>query len=67
MQNSTSSKAGNYNGLNALEANYSYSEKSKKYEARVRFLIKDSKIYSATLIGGDQTKLDEYANSLRLG
>ena len=63
----TSSKVGSYNGHSALEAQYSYTEKDKKYDGRVRFLVKDSKVYAATLIGGDQTKFEEFANSLRFG
>lgn len=63
----TSSKAGIYGGQNALEAGYTFNEKGKDYTARIRFLIKDSKIYAVTLIGGDQKKFEEFANSLRLG
>lgn len=61
----TSSKVGAYNGINAIEAEYTYTEKGKDYTARVRLLAKDSKIYIATLIGGDQAKFEEFSNSLR--
>lgn len=61
----TSSKAGSYSGNVALEASYKYKENSKDFEGRVRYIVKDNKVYVATLVGGDQAKFDEFANSLR--
>lgn len=60
-----SSKSGKFNEHNAIEATYNVSENDKLYESHVRYVIKDSKMYAMILIGGDQAKFDEYANSLR--
>lgn len=60
------SKAGKYAGLNAIEATYNVTDKEKVYEAHIRYVIKDSKMYAMILIGSDQAKFDEFANSLRL-
>lgn len=59
-------KKGTYNDLQAIEAKYSLEENGKTYESHIRFVMKDSHMYSIILIGGDQAKFDEYANSLRL-
>lgn len=72
MQNSpgaklTSSKSGVYNGLNAIEADYTVAEGDKTHESHLRFIVKDSKIYAVILVGDSKAKFDEYANSLRLG
>lgn len=71
LQNTTgatliSSKAGKYKDLNALEGAYSVNDKGKTYESHIRYVIKDSRMYAMILIGSDQAKFDEFANSLRL-
>ncbi len=58
-------KLGKYGELSAIEATYNIADKEKIYEAHVRYVIKDSKLYGMTLVGGDQSKFDEFANSLR--
>lgn len=55
-----------YGQYKAIEATYNQTEKDKTYEAHIRYIIKDSKIYSIILIGADKTKFDEFANSLKL-
>ena len=61
-----SSRKGTYNGLNAIEAAYTVTDKDKTYDAHIRFVAKDSRMYSVILIGSDQAKFDEFANSLRI-
>lgn len=61
----TNSRAGKYDKYNGIEATYNVADKDKIYESHIRFLIKDSKMYSVILIGGDQARFDQYANSLR--
>jgi len=62
----TDSKTGTYNDLNAIEATYSLTQKSKTYESHIRYVIKGTRMYSIILIGDNQQKFDEFANSLRL-
>lgn len=59
-------KKGVYNGNKAIEAAYTVTDKSKTYDAHIRYVIKDSRMYSMILIGSDQAKFDEFANSLRI-
>lgn len=61
-----STKVGKYNDLNAIEATYNVADKDKIYEAHIRYVMKESKMYAMIIIGGDQAKFDEFANSLRL-
>ena len=61
-----STKTGKYNELPAIEGTYNVSYQDKIYESHIRYVMKDSKMYSMILLGGDQTKFDEFANSLRL-
>lgn len=61
----TETEKGTYNGLPAVEATYSVSEEDKTYEAHIRFIMKGSKMYALLLIGTDQIKFDEFANTLR--
>jgi hypothetical protein len=63
-------KKGAYNGLKAIEADYTVPKEDKSGQtnhAHIRYVIKNSRMYSIILINGDQAKFDEYANSLRLG
>ncbi len=62
----TSTKNGKYGDLNAIEATYNVSDKDKVYESHIRYVIKASRMYAMIIIGGDQAKFDEFANSLRL-
>ncbi len=55
-----------YGEYNSIEATYSTAVKERIYESHIRYVIKDAKLYSMILIGGDQTKFDEFANSLKL-
>lgn len=57
---------GKYNELNAIESSYTISRNGAPYEAHIRFVIKNSKMYAMILSGSDQAKFDEFANSLRL-
>lgn len=55
-----------YNGLNSVEATYNVGNKDKLYEAHIRYVMKDSKMYAMILVGSDQDTFDQFANSLRL-
>jgi hypothetical protein len=63
----TSSQTGVYNGLNAIQADYTVTEGDKTYDSHLRFVMKDSKIYAIILVGDNKDKFEEFANSLRLG
>lgn len=61
------SQTGIYNGLNAIQADYTVTENNKTYDSHLRFVIKDSKIYAIILVGDNKDKFKEFADSLRLG
>lgn len=61
------SQTGLYNGLNAVQADYTVTENGKTYDSHLRFVMKDSRIYAIILVGDNKAKFEEYANSLRLG
>jgi hypothetical protein len=72
IQNTPGARLGNsqmgvYNGLNAIQANYTVTENDKTYDSHLRFVMKDSKIYAIILVGDNEDKFEEFANSLRLG
>lgn len=54
-----------YQNHEALEATYNVGSQEKLYESHVRYIMKDSMMYAVTLIGGDQSKFNEFANSLK--
>lgn len=60
-----SSKAGAYASFNSLDATYMVISGELMTETHLRYIIKDTKLYAIILIGGDQTKFDEFASSLR--
>ncbi len=60
------SQLGTYNGMNAIEGTYSITDKDRTDESHIRFIFKDSKIYTVILTGGDKAAFEEFANSLRL-
>lgn len=55
-----------YQDYETLEATYNIGNQEKLYESHVRYIMKDSIMYVVTLIGGDQNKFSEFANSLKL-
>lgn len=60
-----SNKAGKYGKLNAVEGHYKLTEDNADYETHIRLVVKGSKVYVMKLIGADQAKFNEFANSLR--
>lgn len=62
----TQTKVGKYGELNAIEATYNLAEGERIYESHIRYVMKEGKMYAMILIGSDQAKFDEFANSLRL-
>lgn len=61
------SQTGVYNGLNAVQADYTVTEGNRTYDSHLRFVMKDSKIYAIILVGDNKDKFEEFANSLRFG
>jgi hypothetical protein len=58
-------KAGKYGELDAIEGKYKLTQGDETYEAHIRYVIKDSRMYAMILLGADQAKFDEFANSLK--
>ena len=63
----TSTQKGVYgpDRLSAIEAAYTITDKEISREAHIRYIIKGSRMYAIILIGDNQAKFEEFADSLR--